>query len=54
MSCFQYTVHEQPRARRRSTLDAVRVCFFSGQYSTAHFEIDGKWDYDRPKVEITG
>jgi hypothetical protein len=55
MNCLQYTVHEQPQGPSQSTLDAVRVCFYSGEYSAAHFEIDGKWDYGpSPKIKITG
>jgi hypothetical protein len=48
LSCWQYAVNKTYRPG--NTLDAVRVCFFSGQYSIAHYEFNGKWDYKPEKI----
>jgi hypothetical protein len=46
MECWEYDV-------RQGRLDAVRVCFYAGEYEAAHFEIDGTWDYRRTKPKLT-
>jgi hypothetical protein len=50
MGCWQYTVS---RTKARRTLSAVRVCFFSGRYSVAHYKVNGKWDYKPRQIKIT-
>lgn len=46
MECWEYDV-------RQGRLDAVRVCFYAGEYEVAHFEIDGNWDYRHTKPKLT-
>jgi outer membrane protein assembly factor BamE (lipoprotein component of BamABCDE complex) len=50
LSCWQYAVNKTYRPG--DTLNAVRVCFFSGAYSVAHYEFDGKWDYHPKKIHV--
>ena len=48
--CWQYPVHKRYRAN--DTLDAVRVCFFGGRYTIAHYEWNGAWDYHPRKIHV--
>jgi hypothetical protein len=52
MNCWQYRVNKtyQGFNKKTNTLNAVRVCFFSGAYSIAHYEFNGKWDYKPEKI----
>jgi hypothetical protein len=50
LTCWQYSVDQTWPAVgqfRASTLNAQRICFFDGRYSSNHVELNGKWD---PKV----
>lgn len=49
LSCWQYSVNQTSRGLAgRATLSRVRVCFFAGVYTVAHFKFNGTWDYDTP------
>jgi outer membrane protein assembly factor BamE (lipoprotein component of BamABCDE complex) len=53
LNCWQYRVNKTYRGfNKQNTLDAVRVCFFSGTYSVAHYEFNGKWDYHPEKIRV--
>lgn len=49
LSCWQYAVNQKFQGNLgQITLSSVRVCFFAGVYTVAHFKFNGKWDYQPP------
>lgn len=53
LSCWQYAVNQTSHGQIGPvTLSSVRVCFFAGVYTVAHFKFNGKWDY-RPPPKVT-
>lgn len=50
LSCWQYAVNQKSHGNILGpvTLSSVRVCFFAGVYTVAHFKFNGKWDYEPP------